>query len=177
VSVSEPPGPPVHEAVTPLAFLLGTWRGTGEGSYPTIDDFSYVEEITFGHVGKPFLAYGQKTRHGTTDAPLHAETGYWRPVGGNGPAGRDGPLDRLVEVVLAHPTGLLESLSGRFTPSEGGGTFDLRCPAVLTTASAVEVTTTERRIAVDGDTLRYDMAMAAVGQPLTHHLSATLQRL
>lgn len=150
-------------------FLLGTWRGTGEGSYPTIEPFAYTEEITFGHVGKPFLAYGQKTRRldpgGSADgAPLHAESGYWRP-------------GDVIEVVLAHPTGLLESLSGRFIPAEGGGTFELRCPAVLTTASAVEVTATERRIVVDGDTLTYDVAMAAVGQPLTHHLSATLQRV
>ena len=164
--MNEHPGPPPHEAVKPLTFLLGRWRGTGEGSYPTIDDFSYIEEITFGHVGKPFLAYGQKTRDASTDAPLHAESGYWRPG-----------LGSVIEVVLAHPTGLLESLSGTFTPSPTGGVFELRCPAVLTTASAVEVTATERRITIDGDRLTYDLAMAAVGQPLTHHLSAELARV
>jgi len=162
------PGPPPHEAVQPLAFLLGTWRGVGEGSYPTIDDFPYVEEITFGHVGKPFLAYAQKTRHGETDRPLHAETGYWRPVGP--------PAEGALEVVLAHPTGLLESLAGRFTASVGGGTFELSCPRVVATDTAVEVTATERRITVDGDTLTYELSMAAVGQPMTHHLAATLTR-
>lgn len=174
--MSELPGPPPHPAIAPLAFLVGTWRGTGEGSYPTIDDFSYTEEITFGHVGKPFLAYGQKTRHATTESPLHAETGYWR-LTDNPPAASSSRAGLVVEVVLAHPTGLLESLSGRFVPSEHGGTFDLRCPAVLMTASAVEVTATERRLTVDGDTLTYDVAMAAVGQPMTHHLSATLRRV
>lgn len=174
--MSEHPGPPPHEAVLPLAFLLGTWRGTGEGSYPTIDDFGYVEEITFGHVGKPFLAYGQKTRHATTDLPLHAESGYLRPVGlGPGPA--NGDAAGTVELVLAHPTGLLESLAGTFTPSDDGGVFDLRCPAMVTTASAVDVTATERRITVAGDELTYEVAMAAVGQPMTHHLAATLHRV
>lgn len=162
--MSEHPGPPPHPALASLTFLLGTWRGTGEGSYPTIDTFSYLEEVTFGHVGKPFLAYNQKTRNVADDAPLHAESGYWRP-------------GDVIEVVLTHPTGLLESLSGRFIASESGGTFELRCPAVLTTATAVDVTMTERRIVVDGDTLTYDVAMAAVGQPLTHHLSATLTRV
>lgn len=174
--MSELPGFPLHDAVAPLAFLLGTWRGTGEGSYPTIDDFSYLEEITFGHVGKPFLAYGQKTRHATTDAPLHAESGYWRAVSPDPGHVADGTDLQIVEVVMAHPTGLLESLSGRFTPSGTGGTFELRCPAVLGTATAVEVTATERRITVDGDTLTYQVAMAAVGQPMTHHLAATLHR-
>lgn len=167
--MSEPPGPPPHEAVEPLTFLLGTWRGSGEGSYPTIDDFGYVEEITFGHVGKPFLAYGQKTRHATTDLPLHAESGYLRPVGLTAGTG-------AVELVLAHPTGLLEPLVGTFTATDDGGRFDLRCPAVVTTPSAVEVVATERRITVAGDRLTYDVAMAAVGQPLTHHLTATLHR-
>ncbi len=163
--MSEHPGPSPHEVIEPLTFLLGTWRGTGEGSYPTIDTFSYTEEISFGHVGKPFLAYGQKTRHAETEVPLHAESGYWRPG-----------LGSVIEVVLAHPTGLLESLAGTFTRSESGGAFELRCPAVLTTASAAEVTATERRITVDGDTLTYEVAMAAVGQPMTHHLAATLTR-
>lgn len=170
--MSELPASLLHEAVRPLALLLGVWRGAGEGSYPTIDDFPYEEEVSFGHRGKPFLTYEQRTSHGETGFPLHAETGYWRPAGlaegGSGPG--------TVEVVLAHPTGLLESLSGTFTPTEGGGIFELSCPAVLTTATAVEVVATERRITVDGDTLAYEMSMAAVGQPMTHHLAATLTR-
>jgi len=167
-SLSEPP---VHEAVEPLAFLLGTWRGTGEGSYPTIESFSYDEEISFAHVGKPFLAYTQKTRNAETGAPLHAESGYWRPVGSD-PQGSA----VAVEVVLAHPTGILESLAGRFSPRPGGGLLDLRCGRVGLTETAVNVSETVRQFDVDGDRLRYEFSMAAVGLPLTHHLAATLIR-
>jgi hypothetical protein len=145
--------------------LLGTWRGRGSGEYPTIEDFEYVEEVTFGHVGKPFLTYRQQTRDAVDDRPLHAEVGYWRPVG----------ADR-VEVVLAHPTGIGEILEG----SVHTGTttvFDLHTTSVSLSATAKDVTELHRRFELTGDTLRYTLAMAAVGHPLTHHLTAELHRV
>ncbi|MDH3679869.1 MAG: FABP family protein [Acidimicrobiia bacterium] len=154
--------PDLHPDLAPIAQLVGTWRGSGTGSYPTIEDFAYREEVTFGHVGKPFLAYGQKTRDAGTDLPLHAETGYWRLI-----EGRD------VEVVLAHPTGIVELLLGTFDD----GVFDLGSSAVVGTPTAKSVTEIRRRFEVSGDELRYELAMAAVGKPLTHHLSATLHRV
>ncbi len=64
-----------------MAFLLGTWRGQGKGEYPTVESFLYEEEVRFWDIGKPFLAYTQRTWDPANGTPRHGEMGYWRPAG------------------------------------------------------------------------------------------------
>jgi hypothetical protein len=153
----------VHPDLDPIAFLLGIWRGEGEGVYPTITDFAYGEEIRFSEVGKPFLAYTQRTWALDDGRPLHAEAGYWRPQ----PGGR-------LEVVLAHPTGITEIQEG----TVGYGRIELVATAIGRTTSAKEVAGLTRTFErTDPDTLRYQVGMAAAGQPLQVHLTAELRRV
>ena len=155
----------LHPALAPLEFLIGEWSGAGRGRYPTIDAFEYIEEATYSPgPGKPFIVYSQRTRRvgEGEDESLHAETGYIRAAG----------KDRA-ELVIAQPTGVVEVHTGKLR----GHRLDFRAGFVGRSESAVEVRQVRRLLHVEGDTMRYRLEMAAVGQPLQVHLEAVLGRV
>ncbi|MGZ8606662.1 MAG: heme-binding beta-barrel domain-containing protein, partial [Actinomycetota bacterium] len=43
-------GPALHPDLVEVSFVVGTWRGTGEGQWPRGEPFQYGEELTFEHV-------------------------------------------------------------------------------------------------------------------------------
>ena len=147
--------------VHPLAALAATWRGAGEGEYPTIAGFAYTEELVITPVlDRPLAHWRSTTRDAATGEPRHAESGFLRAT------------TQGVELVVAHGFGIVEASIGSFD----GDLLALRSSGLLGTPSAKRVDAVERRYELDGETLRYAIAMAAVGVPLTHHLSAELQR-
>jgi len=153
----------IHPDVEPLAFLLGTWRGRGTGGYPTVEPFTYDEELEFTQVGKPYLVSRQRTWRvvGDQRPPSHMEQAFWRPVA-NG----------ALEVVFAHPNGIAEVETGTIHERR----IELVSHRVAASPTAKEVTHLERTLVVDGDTLTYDLRMAAVGQGVEQHLHAELGR-
>jgi len=162
----EAPAPVMHEALAPVAFLLGRWEGAGVVGYPTIESAQFGQEITFSHNGKPFLIYSSRSwlldEEGRTGRPLAVETGFWRPQ-----------PERQLEVLLVHPTGITEIYLGEVT----GTRIEMATDAVVRTATAKEVTAGRRLYGlVEGD-LAYAYDMAAVGQPLQAHASARLKRV
>ncbi len=160
-------GPKLHDDLLPLLPLVGVWRGTGKGGYPTIEDFDFAQEMRFSHDGRPFLAYESRSwlidPDGVPVRPLAREVGWWRPRRDDG-----------LEVLITQPTGLMELYAGR---SVGTTRWDLISDAVVRSPSAKDVTGAELVYGiVDGDLL-YAMDMQAVGEPLQPHLSARLVRV
>jgi THAP4-like, heme-binding beta-barrel domain len=158
--------PELHPDVEPLKFLLGDWEGAGVGGYPTVESFRFGQEISFRHVGKPYLIYTSRTwrldDEGNLGQPLARESGYWRaPSGGQ------------VELLLAHPTGIVEIYIGAVT----GTRVELRTDVVARTETAKEYTAGTRLYGLIGEDLGYAYDMAAEGQSLQSHLSAQLKRV
>jgi hypothetical protein len=157
--------PAVHPSLGALAALVGTWRGEGDGAYPTIAPFRYREEIEFAHDGRPVLAYRQRTWRIDADTPMHVESGYLR-----------GQIDGSAELVIAQPTGFGEVAALAVGEDDGALVLDGARTVLTRSPSAKHVEDVRRRFRIVGDELHYDLWMTYAGHEDTHHLRAVLHR-
>lgn len=157
----------IHPHLSAIAGLVGTWQGEGTGSYPTIEDFGYRERVTITTDGRPFLTYNQVTT-GLDGKPMHHETGYLRGVG-----------DNKIEWVIVQPSGVVEVSPGDIRRK--GNEWQIHSTSTMVglapTAKLVEAVQRCFILNEEGDRLSYELAMAAVGEEMTHHLSASLRRV
>ncbi|KFK42333.1 hypothetical protein AALP_AA2G242800 [Arabis alpina] len=153
--------PPLHPSVASLSYLLGTWRGQGEGKYPTIPSFHYGEELCFSHSGKPVIAYTQKTWKLETKEPMHSESGYFRPK-----------LDGSIEVVIAQSTGLVEVQKGRYDVDDQS--IILKSDLVGNASKVKEIS---REFGLVNGKLSYVVQMSTTTNHLQPHLEAMLEKI
>ncbi len=157
----------IPEPLRPLAWLIGRWEGVGVAGYPTIKEAQFGQEIEVSHDGRGFLKWesrawildastGEKVRNAAV------ESGYWRPLE-NGE----------VELLLVHPTGILELYYGQIEPAR----IHLKTDGVLRSPGAKEYNAATRMYGLVDSQLYWAMDMAAVGQELQSHLSARLTRV
>lgn len=156
----------LHPDLAPLAWLVGRWEGAGVVGYPTIESAHFGQEIEVTHDGRPFLEWQSRTwlldPVGNRLRPSGREMGFWRPL-----------PDGEVELLLTHPTGIVEMYFGTVTPAK----IDLKTDGVMRSPHAKEYTAATRMYGLVNSDLMYAMDMAAMGQPLQSHISAQLKRV
>ena len=155
------------EPVRPLAWLIGRWEGAGVLGYPTIESAHFGQEIEVTHDGRPFLKWESRawildSATGERVRPAAVESGFWRPL-----------PDGEVELLLVHPTGILEMYYGTVEPAK----IRLKTDSVMRSPRAKEYNAATRMYGLVDSQLMWAMDMAAVGQELQSHLSATLKRV
>ncbi len=188
--------------LTPFAFLLGKWSGSGVISYKQSPDQDAIEHefsqtIEFSHHGDNFLTYSSFAKLiGDTDLNLPTETGYWR-LSKKAEASDSGPgllpgkgsseiktredLETLrnkdggfdIEVSILHPSGISELYVGQIKSAR----IDLSTDAVLRSQNAKEYSAATRMYGQVEGALLWAWDMAALGMPLASHASARLERV
>lgn len=152
--------------LAPLAWLIGRWEGAGVLGYPTIESANFGQEIECFHDGRPFLEWHSHTwlldDAGQKVKPLATELGFWRPL-----------PDNEVEFLLAHPMGIVEMYYGRTETAK----VMLQTDGVLRSPHAKEYSAATRMYGYVNSNLLWVMEMAAVGQPMSSHVSAELKRV
>ena len=162
-----------HSRQTPenyqvLNYLEGIWMGEGQAQFPTTDSFEYRERLRFERRDENTLAYEQRAEKrplGQTEfRPSHWESGFLRIL----PTGD-------LELINTQSGGRLEALTGtaEFVGNQIKVTFISR---LLTNDE--RMVATGRTFEIEGDTLRYEMAMHMTRvDALMPHLAATLRRV
>ncbi|GAA1252371.1 FABP family protein [Oryzihumus leptocrescens] len=150
----------------PLAWMIGRWEGAGVVGYPTIESVNFGQEVIVSNDGRPFLEWQSRTwllnDAGEQVRPLATELGFWRPAG-----------DGEVELLLTHPTGIVEMYHGTVEPAK----IEVRTDGVIRSPLAKEYNAGHRLYGLVESQLMWAMDMAAVGQPLQSHASAQLKRV
>lgn len=158
--------PTMHPDLAPLAWMIGSWAGAGVVGYPSIESRNFGQEIDVTHDGRPFLMWTSRTwllnEQGEKERAAAIETGFWRPQ-----------PDDEVELLLAHPTGIVEMYYGKTSPAR----VELQTDGVIRSPQAKEYSAAHRMYGYVNGNMMWVMDMAATGHALQSHVSAELKRV
>lgn len=184
--------------LTPFAFLVGLWRGTGVISYTDGDtelETEFSQTISFTHNGDNYLKYESSVKSTKDDFVLPSEIGYWR-LARDAQSGDPGPgllpasgereiktredLEKYrnsedgfdIEAAILQPSGISELYFGNIK----GGRIQLATDAVLRSPHAKEYAAGQRMFGLVDGALLWAWDIAALGNPLTSHASGRLER-
>uniref|UniRef100_A0A1B6DRQ0 THAP4-like heme-binding domain-containing protein n=1 Tax=Clastoptera arizonana TaxID=38151 RepID=A0A1B6DRQ0_9HEMI len=155
-----------HESVKPISWLIGKWvSSSGKGIYPTIQPFSYCEEIEFASLGQPLLNYKAHTWHPEKKSPMHLESGFLRIK----------PGTNQLAFMVAHNFGLTSLEEGEVVGTE----ISLKSSHISRMAFAKDpaVTKIERVIKLYNNELCQVVYMETEKTGLTEHLRIIYKKL
>ena len=191
-----PEGLPLE--LTPFAFLVGKWSGSGiisytqgaeksEQEFTQSVEFSFDDQSVLGYVAKSKLSDG---------TPLPTEVGFWRLAktaesSDHGPGllpgigtksittheqletlrNKDGGFD--IEASILHPSGISELYIGQIK----GARVDIATDAVLRSQSSKDYRAATRMFGLVDGALLWVWDIAALGHPMASHASARLERI
>jgi len=179
--------------LTPFAFLVGNWQGTGVVSFGKTET-EFRQNLSFEPITGGKLDY-QSIVTDLSGKPISSERGYWmlsRPsdesdagpglIPGSGVSAitvredlelwrnSDGGFD--IEALIVQPSGVAELYFGHIK----GARIDMATDAVLRSPNAKEYASGKRMWGLVEGALLWAWDMAALGQPLKSHASARLVR-
>ena len=159
----------IAEGMRALKPLLGRFKGSGRGDYPTIEAFRYTEDTCFRcNDVEPLVVYEQRTwmaSDGEDDGePLHWEVGFVRPVD-----------RRTIEMSSSQNGVRVEVLSGPLEFTDSGFRWVMDSLLIGHDPRPVR---TRRVVTLEKDTLSYTVEMQTTRNPvLQQHLEAVLRRV
>ena len=185
--------------LTPFAFLMGSWKGSGVVSYPKAGEqpteIEFLQTMTFSPLSTGKLEYNS-TVTDFSGKEIASERGFWmisRPsndsdagpglLPGNGESAitvredlelwrnQNGGFD--IEALIIHPAGVAELYFGQIK----GARVDIATDAVLRSPNAKEYSSAQRMWGLVEGALLWAWDMAALGSPLKSHASARLERV
>ena len=161
----------LHPDLAPLAWLVGRWEGAGVVGYPTMEtSYRFGQEIICSHDGRPFLRWESQTwlldDDGTTIRASGTELGFWRITEPDANGAN-------TELLLTHPTGIVEMYAGTAEPAK----VELVTDGVMRSPHAKAYAAATRMYGYVQSNLMWVMDMAAMGEELTSHVSAELKRV
>jgi hypothetical protein len=196
-----PEGLPLE--LTPFAFLVGKWEGTGVISYKLNDsdetpiEHEFKQRIEFAHDGSNALTYASSAELiADSSTPLPSELGYWRLARPAEPADH-GPgllvgsgtptiqthedLEKLrnkeggfdIQVSMLHPGGMAELYNGKIK----GARVDLASAYGTAFEGAKTYRHSTRLFGLVEGALLWVWEIALPGGDLKPHASARLERV
>lgn len=180
--------------LTPFAFLIGTWKGSGVVSYSEMPDTEFLQTISFRPISGKTLHYQSEVTNSKSNQVI-VENGYWmlsRPSNesDSGPGLLPGFGESSItvredlqlwrnsnggfdfEALIIQPAGVAELYFGQIK----GARIDMSTDAVLRSPNAKDYSSGQRMWGLVEGALLWAWDMSALGQPLKTHASARLVR-